>query len=215
MSCAALLADGVTESDVYWLDPDGEGAIAPFEAFCEQVDDGGGWALVFRATNAGGVAENGIVDTADALGATPITPTSTGLHKLSDDVVAALRSGDVANDLRVDITYDGALLGRSWHPSDCVLVTSQNAAAEARCNASTRTGRDATDYTQSAHQGVLSRWYVDAELGYILSGATDWGLHIGPVSGGTDHGGSTPSPYCTWYDHRLCPAASAFELWAR
>jgi hypothetical protein len=42
-SCAALLAAGQTTSGVYWIDPDGGGGTAAFQAYCDQVTDGGGW----------------------------------------------------------------------------------------------------------------------------------------------------------------------------
>jgi hypothetical protein len=42
--CAALLAatPGLPDG-TYWIDPDGDGAIAPFEVSCDMTTDGGGW----------------------------------------------------------------------------------------------------------------------------------------------------------------------------
>jgi Fibrinogen beta and gamma chains, C-terminal globular domain len=46
-TCASILAmtNGQPESRVYVLDPDGDGEEAPFKAYCEMVEDGGGWTL--------------------------------------------------------------------------------------------------------------------------------------------------------------------------
>lgn len=45
-SCAAIRAAGNTASAVYWVDPDGAGGLAPYQAYCEQTWNGGGWMLV-------------------------------------------------------------------------------------------------------------------------------------------------------------------------
>lgn len=205
-SCLAVLAaDPSADDGLYWLDPLGD---TPQQVYCDLA--GGGWALVYRATNSGGVEENGTVDVAEALGSLPISPGDEGNNKLSDDFINALRGAHVTNDIHVLVEVDGALLGEAWHPNTCVLQSGVLLGTDDPCNSSTTAGPNEDSYEVSGHEGPLTRWYVDADFGYI------WGVpgvHIGPVEGGTDHEGELPDPYCAWYDDRTCPLPSSFEIW--
>jgi len=52
-SCKALLAEQpASPSGVYRLDTDGAGPLAPFDAYCDLVSDGGGWTLALKADGA-------------------------------------------------------------------------------------------------------------------------------------------------------------------
>ncbi|MCK6527766.1 FG-GAP-like repeat-containing protein [Myxococcota bacterium] len=205
LSCLdALAAWPFAPDGLYWVDPLGTGAE---QVHCDMA--GGGWTLVYRATNDGLVAENGVVEGPAAIGAVPITPTSTGNNKLDDSVINALRSGAVENDLKVVVYADGAVLSPSYHRSACTLQSGSWLNATDVCNQSTTSGPDATDWVQSGHAGSLTRWYVDGAVGYI------WPYtHVGPISTGWAHGGNLPNPYCTWYDYRVCNQATYFEIWA-
>ncbi len=49
LSCAAILAaDEDAETGVHRIDPDGDGPIAPFDAYCEMEADDGGWQLLLK-----------------------------------------------------------------------------------------------------------------------------------------------------------------------
>lgn len=51
-----------TSSGVYAIDPDGEGGNAPFDAYCDQLLDDGGWTLVARSAPGGGGDFGWLVD---------------------------------------------------------------------------------------------------------------------------------------------------------
>jgi len=43
-SCLSWLNAGHTTNGIYVIDPDGVGGLAPFNCYCDQTTDGGGWA---------------------------------------------------------------------------------------------------------------------------------------------------------------------------
>ncbi|MFT3767574.1 MAG: DNRLRE domain-containing protein [Minicystis sp.] len=52
LGCKDLLSRGFTTSGLYWIDPDGTGPQAAFQAWCDQTTDGGGWSLALRVQSA-------------------------------------------------------------------------------------------------------------------------------------------------------------------
>lgn len=53
-SARQLLLNGVTQSGVFWFDPDGAGGASPFQAYADQTTNGGGWMLVRHVAGTGG-----------------------------------------------------------------------------------------------------------------------------------------------------------------
>ena len=191
--------------------------------FCDMTTDGGGWALVFKATNMARTQENGKLSEAGPVGMLPLQLSSLMKNKLSDDEINALRTNTVKNNLRVVVRGPGytSRQGAAFHPAACAFNSRVNYALGHVCLNSTQAGPNSTTYQKSGHTGLLTRWYVGSggynsgQIRYLLLGNNAGGIHVSPVSNGERANSSHPGGYCTYYDSRTCPMASALEVWVK
>ena len=78
-SCKQILDAGASHGDgLYWLDPDGNGGGAPFEAYCDMTTAQGGWTRFFQQTMAEGTFNRTTVgmDVSRVRTDTPLPPLS-------------------------------------------------------------------------------------------------------------------------------------------
>ena len=191
--------------------------------YCDMTTDGGGWALVFKATNRARTVENGVLKENGPVGPLPMTINALMRNKLTDVEINALRSNTVLNNMRVVIRATGFLKrqGVSFHRAGCVFNSLVNYAKGHICLQSTQLGPNNTTYQNSGHPGTLSRWYVggggfnSGQIRYLLLGANWGGIHVSPVSNGERGNSLHPGGYCTYYDSRTCPMDSALEVWVK
>jgi cysteine-rich repeat protein len=83
-SCTELLELGVTESGLYWIDPDGFGeGVAAEHIYCDQVTDGGGWAILVGE----GAAEPPPCSWFDVIRGTDLNPSDGALISCTSDAI--------------------------------------------------------------------------------------------------------------------------------
>jgi LruC domain-containing protein len=160
-SCATLLAGGVNTSGVYWIDPDGSGSGAPFQARCDMTTDGGGWTMAVR------IAANSVAH-ADNAAAVGDPASASGMFKLSDAVINLLSPGGVWR-YRCGNTY------HAWVRNVAKVWTSAKTNAQ---NWSIDRGRDGTFECAGNRAG-----YVFSDHPACSAGHSNYAASLGSAEG--------------------------------
>ncbi|MBW2459530.1 MAG: hypothetical protein JRI68_33865 [Deltaproteobacteria bacterium] len=92
----ATCADVTGASGIYTIDPDGEGAHAPFETYCEQDIAGGGWTLIARSAPGGTGNMGWRVDRGSVSAAGPYSLDVVGAGLTVDTLLLLSRGNDQA-----------------------------------------------------------------------------------------------------------------------
>jgi hypothetical protein len=93
-NCNALRTVGFTTNGVYQIDPDGNGGLTPFNAYCDMVTDGGGWTLVLNYLHMNGTSPTELSRNTS----TPLQ-NSTNLGSDESNLAAGIYWGHASNSL--------------------------------------------------------------------------------------------------------------------
>ena len=101
-SCKAIYDGGQTTIGNYTIDPDGAGPIAPYSAFCDMINAGGGWTLCawYNGGSSTGLQSLG----GPNWGADPLNQSATGMRNCE-----ALRSASATKEVLL-LTATGSAL---------------------------------------------------------------------------------------------------------
>ena len=99
-------ADPSASSGIYWIDPDGAGAITAFQVYCDMTTDGGGWMLAVNSVLGAEPSSNDIISNTGTVGLT------TAHTRNLDSYFAGIATAEVRHEIDGSNASQGRFHGK-------------------------------------------------------------------------------------------------------
>ena len=199
---------------VYWIQPPG---LDAFQAYCDMTHNGGGWTLVLAAGLGYDLVTESSRGQFEPLPVSAARPPDNTVYKMSDDLINAVRSSDLAGD---EIGYwvttpgsgTGTLGAEIFHRVDCVFKMFQTSSEvkATTCHQSTITFSDTPSWMSGGHWWDDNGAYKWA-FGYAAEG--DHGT--GQTCYATGRGLGSHTPSLAPFHRGWCSNADWGQVWVR